>query len=125
MLSTETVDASSDILRFNGQFPPESPVHEHQQFHLSGPTMSEQGIQPCPNCSSGEQHIIDENDVSVFDQKVHVCALGQNGMLFPPEVIPMKSGVNGSKSQLFSSQQYTQPRSQAVSHKDPSGLKPD
>ena len=124
-LAVQAVHLASDVLRFNGQFPPESTVHEHGEFHGRRAAVGQQGVHRSPDGPACEQHVVHEDDVQAFDREFKVGRRSTQRLIMTAKVIAEKRDVEVSAPRTLTTENVRDPIPKPLGHMDAAGLDAD
>ena len=106
-----------------GQLPAEAPVDQHAEFHFIGPAKVQQGVHGCAGGSAGEQNIVDQHHVFVFDGKGDICLVGD--VQFIAYVVAVKGDIQDPVLQVGAGKDGPDLPGDAVAQPDPPRLDAD
>src|SRR5690606_1948512 len=110
---------------FNRQMPGITAVHQNQEFHPGGSSECHHGIQPRTDCSSGVEHVVNQDHLFVFNDEIDVGCVGDQRRIAPAEIIPEKSDVQVPAGDLGLGKDLFQFLMDPVRKVNPAGLQSD
>ena len=112
----------ADEVRSNGQFAMTT-INHHCQLNLSGSTVIGERIERGTDCSSGEQHIVDQHHCECVQIRRDFCdGFGKYGA--QPDVIAVEGHINAAHRD-FNPFDLSQSRSESTGKRDTPGLQSD
>lgn len=96
-LRRHRVHSPSDIVGRNGQLAIVFSIDKDKQFDSGRPAKSDHRIESCPDGSTREQYIVNQDHIFPLYDEVDPVFAGDSGAFPAPKVIPMECDVQVSQ----------------------------